>query len=191
MCCTDGTHCCPKYYKCDERKTSCVRGEVVIPWYTKLPAITNIQAHPGSEQCDSLNMCPERTTCCQLSTGNWGCCPLQNVSTRCVRRRGGYNDMKGLLLLCMWSLTFCTLSVGCVLSGPGALLPTGLHLQHRLEVLPEASDDAAGVSPTDTSVSAWAATNGLQRQVWYPDQLQRWRDMLQDVCYWMGLLPTS
>ncbi|XP_067332061.1 granulin a [Channa argus] len=79
VCCTDGTHCCPKGYKCNDQKTSCIKGELVIPWYTKLPAITSIQAHPGTEQCDAVNQCPEGTTCCQLSSGQWSCCPLPNA----------------------------------------------------------------------------------------------------------------
>ncbi|XP_044037305.1 granulin a isoform X4 [Siniperca chuatsi] len=79
VCCADGNHCCPTHYKCNEQGSSCVQGEVVIPWYTKLPATTSIQADPSSVQCDGLSQCPEHTTCCQLSTGEWGCCPLQNA----------------------------------------------------------------------------------------------------------------
>uniref|UniRef100_A0AAQ6IKJ1 Granulins domain-containing protein n=1 Tax=Anabas testudineus TaxID=64144 RepID=A0AAQ6IKJ1_ANATE len=78
VCCADGNHCCPSHYRCDERKTSCLKGEVVIPWYTKLPATTSVEAHPSSEQCDDLNRCPKDTTCCKLSTGEWGCCPMKN-----------------------------------------------------------------------------------------------------------------
>ncbi|XP_070704425.1 granulin a isoform X2 [Pempheris klunzingeri] len=79
VCCADGNHCCPTHYKCNEHMTSCVKGEVVIPWYTKLPATTSIEADPNSVQCDSLKQCPEHTTCCRLFTGEWGCCPLQNA----------------------------------------------------------------------------------------------------------------
>ncbi|KAK2833033.1 hypothetical protein Q5P01_016922 [Channa striata] len=79
VCCNDGNHCCPKDYKCNDQRTSCIKGEVVIPWYTKLPATTGIQAHPSTERCDDLNQCPQHTTCCQLSPGQWGCCPLPNA----------------------------------------------------------------------------------------------------------------
>lgn len=79
MCCADGNHCCPENYKCNEDKTTCVRGEVEIPWYTKLPAITSVQVDPNNVQCDNDHQCPERTSCCKLFTGEWGCCPLQNV----------------------------------------------------------------------------------------------------------------
>ncbi|CAB1452221.1 unnamed protein product [Pleuronectes platessa] len=82
VCCAGGDHCCPVDYKCDERGTHCVKGELVIPSYTKLAATTttsSVQADSRSVQCDALNLCPERTTCCQLVTGEWGCCPLQNA----------------------------------------------------------------------------------------------------------------
>lgn len=79
VCCSDGNHCCPTDYRCNEIDTSCVKGEVVIPWYTKLPADTNVQAVPSSVQCDDQSQCPEHTTCCQLATGQWGCCPLEHA----------------------------------------------------------------------------------------------------------------
>ncbi|KAG7233147.1 hypothetical protein INR49_007427, partial [Caranx melampygus] len=78
VCCADGNHCCPKQYKCNEEKTSCVKGEVVIPWYPKLPASSSVQADPSAVKCDGKSQCPEHTTCCRLFTGEWGCCPLQN-----------------------------------------------------------------------------------------------------------------
>lgn len=79
VCCADGDHCCPGGYKCDESETTCVKGGVVIPWYTKLPATISVQADPDAVQCDGQNQCPEGTTCCRLATGEWGCCPLQNA----------------------------------------------------------------------------------------------------------------
>nr|XP_043906826.1 granulin a isoform X1 [Solea senegalensis] len=83
VCCTDGRFCCPAQYTCNEGKRSCVKGEVMIPWYTKLPATTtsiiSVEADRNSVQCDVLNKCPERSTCCRLLTGAWGCCPLQNA----------------------------------------------------------------------------------------------------------------
>ncbi|CAJ1076382.1 LOW QUALITY PROTEIN: progranulin-like [Xyrichtys novacula] len=79
VCCSDGNHCCPNHYKCKEDQTSCIKGEVVIPWYTKLPATASIPANPRSVKCDGQSQCPEHTTCCRLSTGEWGCCPLENA----------------------------------------------------------------------------------------------------------------
>ncbi|XP_008414664.1 granulin a isoform X2 [Poecilia reticulata] len=79
VCCADGSHCCPENYKCNEDKTTCIKGEVEIPWYTKLPAITSVQVDLNNVQCDDDHQCPERTSCCKLFTGEWGCCPLQNA----------------------------------------------------------------------------------------------------------------
>uniref|UniRef100_A0A8C7YJ17 Granulin a n=1 Tax=Oryzias sinensis TaxID=183150 RepID=A0A8C7YJ17_9TELE len=81
VCCADGEHCCPADYKCKEENTSCVKGEVVIPWYTKIPATDSIQADSSFVQCSAVHQCPEHMSCCRLFTGEWGCCPLPNVST--------------------------------------------------------------------------------------------------------------
>ena len=83
VCCTDGNHCCPTHYKCDESRTSCIKEEVVIPWYTKIPAITTVQAEPSAVQSEESH-CPDRSSCCQLFTGELGCCPMENVSSVCV-----------------------------------------------------------------------------------------------------------
>ncbi|KAK6311996.1 hypothetical protein J4Q44_G00176600 [Coregonus suidteri] len=78
VCCADGEHCCPKDYICDMSKTSCSKGMVVIPWYNKLAAEPDDSALAASPsvKCDAQNSCPEGSSCCQLSTGQWGCCPL-------------------------------------------------------------------------------------------------------------------
>ncbi|KAJ7989490.1 hypothetical protein DPEC_G00305090 [Dallia pectoralis] len=80
VCCADGEHCCPKDYKCDVSMTSCTKGEVVIPWYNKLPAKSEDAslAFP-TVMCDAQNRCPKDSSCCMLSTGLWGCCPLQQA----------------------------------------------------------------------------------------------------------------
>lgn len=79
VCCSNGVNCCPKNYKCDKKQTACIKGEVVIPWYTKLPAITSAAANPRSVMCDGQTQCPDHTTCCQLPSGDWGCCPLEHA----------------------------------------------------------------------------------------------------------------
>lgn len=95
VCCPGGVHCCPQNYKCNEDRTSCVKGHVEIPWYTKLPATTasDDEADPSAPQCDSNTRCPEHATCCQLETGEWGCCPLRHAVC-CPDRKhccpGGY-----------------------------------------------------------------------------------------------------
>ncbi|XP_016395481.1 granulins-like isoform X8 [Sinocyclocheilus rhinocerous] len=78
VCCTDGEHCCPANYECDVTRVSCIRGDVVIPWYNKISA----QSTPapsldlGAVECDEQSSCSADSTCCHLSTGEWGCCPL-------------------------------------------------------------------------------------------------------------------
>uniref|UniRef100_A0A667ZDJ0 Granulins domain-containing protein n=1 Tax=Myripristis murdjan TaxID=586833 RepID=A0A667ZDJ0_9TELE len=79
VCCSDGNHCCPTNYTCDVNSTTCVKGEVVIPWYTKLPAVTSDEDYGNSVECDARNKCPEGSTCCQLAGGQWGCCPLEKL----------------------------------------------------------------------------------------------------------------
>ncbi|KAF4116155.1 granulin a isoform X2 [Onychostoma macrolepis] len=78
VCCTDGEHCCPANYKCDVTKVSCIKGDVVIPWYNKI----STQSTPapsldlGTVEYDERLSCSADSTCCHLSTGEWGCCPL-------------------------------------------------------------------------------------------------------------------
>ncbi|KAK9534615.1 hypothetical protein VZT92_007048 [Zoarces viviparus] len=79
VCCADGSHCCPANYTCNVGRTTCTKGEVVIPWYTKLPATTSVEADPSSVQCDEQIECPGQTSCCRLLSGEWGCCPLPNA----------------------------------------------------------------------------------------------------------------
>ncbi|XP_041943510.1 granulin a isoform X1 [Alosa sapidissima] len=78
LCCEDGEHCCPAGYKCNTDTTTCTRGDTVIPWYNKLPA--QGPATPSEAittvTCDSDSSCPSGSSCCQLSNGKWGCCPL-------------------------------------------------------------------------------------------------------------------
>ncbi|XP_068434669.1 granulin a [Clinocottus analis] len=79
VCCTDGNHCCPADYKCDVFQNTCYKGEVVIPWYTKLPADTSAEADPKAVKCEGQSQCPEQTTCCRLMSDKWGCCPIPNA----------------------------------------------------------------------------------------------------------------
>ncbi|KAI0219887.1 Progranulin [Lamellibrachia satsuma] len=73
VCCADGVHCCPQGTKCDDKAGACAKA---IPWFTK------VTAHPPSKKSNSVicpdqqHECPDMNTCCRLSTGEWGCCPL-------------------------------------------------------------------------------------------------------------------
>ncbi|XP_067238020.1 granulin a isoform X2 [Chanodichthys erythropterus] len=78
VCCTDGEHCCPAYYKCDVSRVSCIKGDVVIPWYNKIAAQSSLtpNSHLSTNKCDQQSSCSTDSTCCRLTTGEWGCCPL-------------------------------------------------------------------------------------------------------------------
>ncbi|VDN97463.1 unnamed protein product [Rodentolepis nana] len=68
--CGDGIHRCPEGYKCDLRNGgSCVRASAEI---TKKSI--------GGNKCnDGQTVCPDDSTCCSLSDGTYGCCPLPNA----------------------------------------------------------------------------------------------------------------
>uniref|UniRef100_A0A803WGA0 Granulins domain-containing protein n=1 Tax=Ficedula albicollis TaxID=59894 RepID=A0A803WGA0_FICAL len=59
VCCSDGQHCCPQGTTCDLVHSTC----------TSL----------GGSACDEVTSCPDGNTCCRLSSGAWGCCPLEQV----------------------------------------------------------------------------------------------------------------
>ncbi|XP_034050285.1 granulin b isoform X2 [Thalassophryne amazonica] len=75
VCCSDGNHCCPSGHTCDPQRSSCSKGHLVIPWYTKQSALIEVGA-VADIKCDEKGSCPSGTTCCKLTTGQWGCCPL-------------------------------------------------------------------------------------------------------------------
>ena len=56
----------------------CERGDVRTAWLEKTAAITvelRDVVCPGGQ-----SKCPDGNTCCKLSSGGYGCCPLPNVS---------------------------------------------------------------------------------------------------------------
>ncbi|NWI10747.1 GRN protein, partial [Crypturellus soui] len=75
VCCPDHVHCCPQGYTCDPEGGSCLQGGVHVPWHEKTPARTAVR----DVKCDDEMSCPAGNTCCQLSSGKWGCCPLEQA----------------------------------------------------------------------------------------------------------------
>ncbi|XP_074973403.1 LOW QUALITY PROTEIN: progranulin [Phalacrocorax aristotelis] len=76
VCCPDHVHCCPQGYTCDPESSSCLQeGGGRRPWLQKTPAL----ARAGDVQCDDKTSCPDGSTCCQLSSGSWACCPLEQA----------------------------------------------------------------------------------------------------------------
>ncbi|NWU96243.1 GRN protein, partial [Upupa epops] len=66
ICCSDGQHCCPQGTVCDLEHSSCRSAQPTL-------------ALPQDVRCDNETSCPDGSTCCRLSSGAWGCCPLEQV----------------------------------------------------------------------------------------------------------------
>ncbi|KAM9655432.1 LOW QUALITY PROTEIN: progranulin [Morphnus guianensis] len=106
VCCPDHIHCCPQGHTCDPVAGRCLQeGGGHLPWVQKTPAL----AREKDVQCDEETSCPDGYTCCQLSSGAWGCCPLEEavccpdhihccpqghtcdpVTGRCLQEGGGH-----------------------------------------------------------------------------------------------------
>ena len=86
VCCADKEHCCPQDYQCDSATGECIHhdnGAVRIPWAQKLHAKPRMENKEDllSVLCpDGKGTCPEGSTCCLLSSGQYGCCPLPKVA---------------------------------------------------------------------------------------------------------------
>lgn len=84
-CCSDGIHCCPHSTTCDlsgGRCASTADFSEHIPlgkkfmWPKTLKSVGLKTITCGDKQSE----CPDSSTCCQLSSGDWGCCPFSNAS---------------------------------------------------------------------------------------------------------------
>ncbi|CAH1239034.1 GRN [Branchiostoma lanceolatum] len=78
VCCNDHVHCCPEGTTCSVSTGKCNKGDISLPWFEKSPAIT-MEEEVSNVQCDSTHECPSKHTCCKLSSGQWGCCPLPSA----------------------------------------------------------------------------------------------------------------
>jgi len=80
VCCSDHVHCCPSGYTCDVSAGTCSKGNQILPFLTKTPALKNTAAVTISKKCPGGDLqCPGFSTCCKLSSGNYGCCPLKEA----------------------------------------------------------------------------------------------------------------
>ena len=68
----------PNGYKCDTKDGRCLKGDVSLPFYHKIKAI--VKKVESVECPDGESECPDGSTCCQLSDGQYGCCPLEKVN---------------------------------------------------------------------------------------------------------------
>ena len=73
VCCSDHLHCCPNGYKCDTSAGTCIKQNEIMSWVSKRPSISSVK----NVICpDGQSECPDGNTCCKLSSGQYGCCPL-------------------------------------------------------------------------------------------------------------------
>ncbi|XP_016314254.1 granulins [Sinocyclocheilus anshuiensis] len=76
VCCEDHIHCCPEDTVCDLTASTCddpADLSVSVPWVAKVPTFPIASSN---QKCDETSSCPDGSTCCRLSSGKWGCCPL-------------------------------------------------------------------------------------------------------------------
>ncbi|KJE89663.1 grn protein [Capsaspora owczarzaki ATCC 30864] len=83
-CCADHVHCCPNGYTCDTTLNTCKLGDdadSTVPMMTKQPAIISKPMIPEvAVVCPDNSQCSATQTCCKMSNGSYGCCPLPNAS---------------------------------------------------------------------------------------------------------------
>ena len=84
VCCQDKQHCCPKGMTCNLGHGTCewnghTRTYTALPVFQPTP--TGKASSNDDINCpDKKSTCPSGTTCCQMQSGWYGCCPMLNVS---------------------------------------------------------------------------------------------------------------
>ena len=76
VCCSDHVHCCPSGYTCDVSSRMCNQGLHSAPMDVKLFAQLKKDKFENVVCPDGQSECPDGNTCCRLSSGQYGCCPL-------------------------------------------------------------------------------------------------------------------
>uniref|UniRef100_A0A3Q2P8Z2 Granulin b n=1 Tax=Fundulus heteroclitus TaxID=8078 RepID=A0A3Q2P8Z2_FUNHE len=72
-CCDDHLHCCPSNTTCDLKHDVCKSGGANVALAKTIPAMSS------DVECPDKSLCPDLTTCCQLTNGSFGCCPMPNA----------------------------------------------------------------------------------------------------------------
>ncbi|NXT88132.1 GRN protein, partial [Anhinga rufa] len=72
VCCSDRQHCCPQGTACDLERSTCTSSGGWAQPLASLPKAHDVK-------CDEQTSCPDKSTCCRLSSGAWGCCPMEEV----------------------------------------------------------------------------------------------------------------
>ncbi|KAH8857087.1 granulin [Schistosoma japonicum] len=90
VCCGDGKHCCPEGTVCDMTNGSCIRHDDssrlhTVPLLNKITALHvnpkgNSQSSNSTKVCPGgTAKCPDSSTCCKLSYGQYACCPIRDA----------------------------------------------------------------------------------------------------------------
>ena len=101
VCCSDKQHCCPSGYTCDLSAGTCNKGEDTMSWNAM--AVTNVMDRVSSNDVEcpgGQQSCPDKTTCCLLQSGHYGCCRYAQV-----------------LITSLWNSNATTFNILCSLSG--------------------------------------------------------------------------
>ncbi|XP_020653649.3 progranulin isoform X1 [Pogona vitticeps] len=73
VCCKDHVHCCPNGYSCNVQRSACVKSSAS----SQLISLAPVRARQVEDvKCDDKTSCKDGQTCCQLASGEWGCCPF-------------------------------------------------------------------------------------------------------------------
>ncbi|XP_061613162.1 granulin b isoform X2 [Phyllopteryx taeniolatus] len=75
VCCDDKRHCCPEGTACDLSRSICASAG--RDWRGWRPLVEKLPAGPG---LGAPATCPDETTCCQVSSGAYGCCPVPDAT---------------------------------------------------------------------------------------------------------------
>ncbi|XP_008435425.1 granulin b [Poecilia reticulata] len=73
-CCNDHVHCCPSNTTCDLKLGVCKSGGNEVPLTRRIPAASRDVECP-----DKKTVCHDETTCCQMTNGSFGCCPMPDA----------------------------------------------------------------------------------------------------------------
>lgn len=82
ICCEDKVHCCPHGSTCDVAHSRCITPTGTHPLVKKIPAQRTdgaVVLHTFVTCPDGWSQCSDNSTCCELPSGKYGCCPIPNA----------------------------------------------------------------------------------------------------------------
>jgi len=85
VCCSDHEHCCPSGTTCDVAAGTCTKNSQQSVSWNKV-AVKNVNIVSSNDVVcpGGQAKCPDGSTCCELASGDYGCCPLPKVLHYCV-----------------------------------------------------------------------------------------------------------